>query len=261
MKRNIVIATVAAAALVGGGSAIAFAGSDDGGTGRADARSQNSNSQVTLQDDSDDSDDRDDNNDNDDSAAHEAKDDRRDDARPVGAKLTAAQAVEAALKHQPGTAVSAELDDEDSDDDDSDDGDSGERLAWEVDVLGQGDAWHTVHLDAATGKVIGKKTEDERDDAREARAALKGAETDAAQAARSAAEKGFVTSIDLDDDGRSGHVSEGWEIETAASDGRDGDRDWNVDVRSGKLTVDHDDRHDHDRDDHDDRDDRGDDND
>ncbi|MDQ8702896.1 PepSY domain-containing protein [Streptomyces sp. LHD-70] len=250
MKRNIVIATVAAAALVGGGSALAFAGGDDGGTGRSDARSQHSDSQVTLQDDS-----------------AEAKDDRRDDARrPAGAKLTAAEAVEAALKHQSGTAVSAELDDEDSDDRDSDDrdsddDDSGERLAWEVDILGQGEAWHTVHLDAATGKVIGKETEDERDDAREARAALKGATTDAAQAARSASEKGFVTSIDLDDDGRSGHVAEGWEIETAASDGRDGERDWNVDARSGKLTVDHDDRHDHDHDDRDDRGDRGDDND
>ncbi|MFM9370741.1 PepSY domain-containing protein [Streptomyces sp. Da 82-17] len=249
MKRNIVIATVAAAALIGGGSALAFAGSDDD-TGRSDTRTQQSDSQITLQDDDTDDGDRDDRGDRDD--ARDAKDDRddrgdRDDARPADAKLTAVQAIEAALKQQSGTAVSAELDEEDGDDN------KAERLAWEVDILGKGDAWHTVHIDAATGKVIGKETEDERDDAREARAALKDARTDAAQAAETAAAKGFVTSVDLDDDGRAGHVSEGWEIETAAADGHD--RDWNVDVRSGKLTVDHDDRHDHDgRDDSDDGD-------
>ncbi|MDI3384880.1 PepSY domain-containing protein [Streptomyces sp. B-S-A8] len=254
MKRNLVIATVAAAALIGGGSAFAFAGSDDAAPVRSDSRTQQAGSQVTLQADD----------------AREAQGDRdangdddRDDVRPAGAKLTAAQAVEAALKHQSGTAVSAELDDDSDDSGDSDDSDDqddqddqddkddkddkAERLAWEVDVLGQGDAWHTVHIDAATGKVLGTETEDERDDAGEARTALKDATTDLAKAAQAASAKGFVTSIDLDDDDRSGHVSEGWEIETADSAGSAAqDRDWNVDVRTGKLTADHDDRHDHD---------------
>ncbi|MDI3404952.1 PepSY domain-containing protein [Streptomyces cavernicola] len=250
MKRKIVIATVVAAALVGGGSALAFAGGDDE-AGRSEARAEQSSSQVTLQDDDRD-DDRDDRRDDD------RRDDDRDEARPADAKLTAAQAVEAALKHQAGTAVSAELDEEDGDDSDGNGSDGkNERLAWEVDILGQGDAWHTVHLDAVTGKILGTETENERDDAREARTALKGATADAAQAAKNAAAKGFVTSIDLDDDGRPGHTSEGWEIETADAAGKDSD--WNVDVRTGKLTADHDDRHDHDDNDGDDngRDDNG----
>lgn len=228
MKRNIVIATVAAAALIGGGSALAFAGSDDGTETRADSRTQSQTQrdshEITLRDDD--------------------RDDRVDGAGAAGVdgvELTAVQAVDAALKAQPGTAVSAELDDEDAEDGADDDG--RERLVWEVDVLGEGTAWHTLHVDAATGKIIATDTEDDTDDAREARAALKGATTTAAQAAEAAAAKGFVTSVDLDDDGRAGHVSEGWEIETTDSKGAE--RDWNVDVRTGKLTVDHDDRDDH----------------
>lgn len=247
MKRNIVIATVAAAVLIGGGSALAFAGTDDGAETRAETRTQaqGGTHRITVKDD-----DRDDHRDQDDRDSRDDRDDRagqanRADAGVSGVKLTAAQAVEAALKAQPGTAVSAELDDEDDD--------SRERPVWEVDVLGQGNAWHTLHVDAATGKILGTDDEDDADggdDAREARAALKDARTTAAQAAEAAAAKGFVTSVDLDDDGRAGQASEGWEIETVDSTGTE--RDWSVDVRTGKLTVDHDDRN---SDDHDDRDD------
>lgn len=255
MKRNIVIATVAAATLIGGGSALAFAGTDDGAETRAEPRTQaqGGTHRITVKDD--DRDDRADQDDRDDRGGTDDRDDRAGQANPAradagigGVKLTAAQAVEAALKSQSGTAVAAELDDEDDAGDDS-----RERPVWEVDVLGRGNAWHTLHVDAATGRILGMDDEDDadgEDDARAARAALKDAKTTAAQAAEAAAAKGFVTSVDLDDDGRAGQVSEGWEIETVDSKGTE--RDWSVDVRTGKLTVDHDDRN---SDDHDDRDD------
>ncbi|MEU2900019.1 PepSY domain-containing protein [Streptomyces sp. NPDC001273] len=210
MKRNIVIAVVTAAALVGGGTATALAVSGDGDGGAATAAPVAPAEQRAGDDDGrgDDSDDRD-----------ERGDDRDDrDDRPVSGDVTAADAIAAALKHTPGTAVSAELDDG----------------AWEVDVLGGGDTWHSVRIDPATGKVLGTEKEDE-DDTGEVRAALKGSSVTAEQAAKAAAAKGTVVSVDLDgDDGR------GWEAETDASGGDD-DRDWRVDPASGKVTADRDD--------------------
>lgn len=129
MKRNIVIAAVTAAALIGGGTATALAtGDDDRGTAsRADVADVADAPAVTVSDDGgvrDEADDRDDDR---------RDDDRRDDSRAAAAKVTAADAVAAALADTPGTAVSAELDDEDDDGDDGDD--RRERAAWEVDVL------------------------------------------------------------------------------------------------------------------------------
>ncbi|MEU3095224.1 PepSY domain-containing protein [Streptomyces sp. NPDC006967] len=216
MKRNIVIAVVTAAALVGGGTATALAVSGDGDGGAATAAPVALTEQQRAGDDDrrgDDSDDRDERGDD--------RDDRADDDRadrPVSGDVTAADAIAAALKHTPGTAVSAELDDG----------------AWEVDVLGGGDNWHSVRIDPATGRVLGTEKEDE-DDTGEVRAALKGSSVTAEQAAKAAAAKGTVVSVDLDgDDGR------GWEAETDASGGDD-DRDWRVDPASGKVTADRDD--------------------
>ncbi|MEU6307162.1 DUF5701 family protein [Streptomyces chartreusis] len=116
MKRNIVIATVAAAALIGGGTVAAYAaaGDDDG------AATQRQSS-VRIADDRDDS--------AEDTAEDRAddRDDRDDDSVEVrsdaaGAKVTAADAIAAALKHTPGTAVGADLDDDGS-------------RAWEVSVV------------------------------------------------------------------------------------------------------------------------------
>ncbi|MFF8608358.1 PepSY domain-containing protein [Streptomyces sp. NPDC015346] len=119
-KRNIVIATVAAAAVVCGGTAAAFADADGG------------------------------------------RDDRDAQAQVRQAKVTATQAIDAALKAQPGTVVSADLDMDDTDDDrDRDRDDRG----WEVDILGQGTTSYTVHVDATTGKVLG--TETDKDDAQD----------------------------------------------------------------------------------------------
>ncbi|MGQ5223988.1 PepSY domain-containing protein [Streptomyces sp. yara] len=212
MKRNIVIAVVTAAALVGGGTAtaLAVAGDDDDTTS------------VTRTDD--DRDDRaEDRSDDRDDRGEDRSDDRDGDdddgaVRAAAGGVTAAEAVTAALKHTPGTAVSAELDDG----------------SWEVDVLAEGDTWHTVRIAPDSGKVLGAQKDDE-DDAAEVRAALKGASVTAEDAAKAAAAKGTVVSVDLDDDGD----DRGWEAETRASGGDE--RDWRVGLTTASVTADRDD--------------------
>ncbi|MGA5523031.1 PepSY domain-containing protein [Streptomyces pseudogriseolus] len=202
MKRNIVIAVVTAAALVGGGTATALAVSGD---------DDDASTPVTrTDDDRDDRDDRSDDGGDDDG-------DNGDRAAAPG-DVTAADAVAAALRHTPGTAVSAELDD----------------AHWEVDVLGKGDTWHSVRVDPDTGKVLGS-SEDDEDDTAEVRAALKGTSVTAEDAAKAAAAKGTVVSVDLDDDGD----DRGWEAETRASGGDE--RDWNVALTTASVTADRDD--------------------
>ncbi|WP_432058481.1 PepSY domain-containing protein [Streptomyces sp. bgisy022] len=220
MKRNIVIAVVTAAALVGGGTAtaIAVAGDDAPATRQADTR------------DDDRTDDRDDDRDD------------RDAVRAASGKVTAADAIAAALKHRPGTAVSAELDDEDGRNADR-------RTVWEVDVLTGSDAWYSVRIDPATGKVLGsERDDDDSDDTAEVRAALKGASVSAQDAARAAAAQGTVTSVDLEDDDE-----RGWEVET--TNARGAEKDWHVDRKNGKVTADRDDASDRSDDDDDDADD------
>ncbi|MFD5841982.1 PepSY domain-containing protein [Streptomyces chartreusis] len=207
MKRNIVIATVAAAALIGGGTVAAYAaaGDDDG------AATQRQSS-VRIADDRDDSAE---------DAAENRADDRDDDSVEVrsdaaGAKVTAADAIAAALKHTPGTAVGADLDDDGS-------------RAWEVSVVKADGTDHDVRVSASDGKVLGAHRDDDDDDAREDLAALKGADVDAREAAVAAAAKGTVTDVDLDDDGPAA-----WSVETTKGE-------WKVDLRTGKVTQDLDD--------------------
>ncbi|GHE65946.1 hypothetical protein GCM10018785_38460 [Streptomyces longispororuber] len=220
MKRNIVIATVAVATLIGGGTATAFALGGDGETSAAGTSSvqpkddDRHDSARDAQDDRDDSDDRDDQDDQDD-----REEDARDAAAAQAAKVSAADAIAAALRSAPGTAVSAELDDEDG------------GMVWDVDVLGKGDTWHSVEIDPGTGKVLGTHTERDAEDATEARAALKGVKGTAAEAAKATAGKGRVTSVDLDDD-RSGKGA--WEVETVSGKGAEGH--WTVDPGSGRVT-------------------------
>ncbi|MEV5429817.1 PepSY domain-containing protein [Streptomyces sp. NPDC052701] len=209
MKRNIVIAAVAAAALIGGGTATALAVTgDDEDTARrtVDARAS-------------------------DDGAREDGDDARegDGDRPARVDVTAPEAIAAALEHTPGTVVSAELDAED-DGNDGNDEDAGGRAAWRVDVLG-GDTRHSLRIDPGTGRVLGSGTEQE-DDTAGVRAALKGTSVTAAEAAEAAAGKGTVTSVDLDEEGRSA----AWEVETHAA-GK-ADREWRVAPDTGKVTAD-----------------------
>ncbi|MFD7700413.1 PepSY domain-containing protein [Streptomyces caelestis] len=215
MKRNIVIAVVTAAALVGGGTATALAvsGDDDGAESVAQTGTRAGG---------------DDGRDDDDREGDDREDDRGDDReeRAVSGSgdVTAADAIAAALKHTPGTAVSAEP---------ADDGDDGGKAVWEVDVLGGGDARHSVRVDPGSGRVLGVQKDDE-DDTAEVRAALKGTSVTAEEAAKAAAAKGAVVSVGLDDDGDAG-----WEAETRASGGDE--RDWRVDPGSGEVTADRDD--------------------
>jgi uncharacterized membrane protein YkoI len=209
MKRNIVIAAVTAAALIGGGTATALATTgDDEGSAR-----QAANTRLTGDD------------------ARDGADDRDDDARASTAEVTAPEAIASALKHTSGTAVSAELDDEDD----------GGKVVWKVDVLSGDDAWHSVSVDPSNGKVLGSHTDDE-DDTAQVRAALKGSSVTAEEAARALAGKGVVTSVDLDEDGK----TTSWEAETHKSGGAE--KDWKVDLSTGKVTADRTDAQDDDQD-------------
>lgn len=239
MKRNIVIATVAAMALVGGGTATALATTGDDESSAAAKKSS-----VQLKDDTR-------GDDRDDDRADDREDDRNDDRDDAeenttavkAAKVTAADAIKAALADKSGTAVSAELDDEDG------------GLVWDIDVLGKGSTWHSVQVDPGTGKVLGSHTEQDEDgDAKRVAATLKGASVNAEDAAKAAAAKGTVTSVDLDDDG----TAKAWEAETSAAKGAESD--WKIDLRSGDVTADKSDSHDdHDSDDNDSDDDGSDD--
>ncbi|MFE5190161.1 PepSY domain-containing protein [Streptomyces sp. NPDC056628] len=218
MKRNLVLATVAAAALIGGGTVAAYAGSGDDG-----ASPRQSDVRVT--------DDRDDTPKDDDGRDDDRDRDDRDEARSQAGRtgVTAAEAIAAALERTPGTAVSAELDDD------------GSRV-WEVTVVKGDGTEHDVRVSAGDGKVLGDRRDD--DDDREGRAdlaALKGADVDAREAAEAAAAKGTVVEIDLDDDGPAA-----WKAETTKGE-------WTVDPKSGAVTPHHDDAGQDD--DHEDRDD------
>ncbi|TPQ23215.1 PepSY domain-containing protein [Streptomyces sporangiiformans] len=225
MKRNVVIATIAAVALIGGGTATAIAVS---GGDEAVAKKN-----VTV---SNGDGDRDDVNDTDNTAqdragdqaarANEDAEDKAENAADAKAgQITASDAIRAALKHTTGTAVSADLDDE------------GTAHVWEVDVLTNGGAWHSIQINPANGKVLGSHTEkdDDGNDAAETaqiRAALKGSSVTAAEAAEAAAAKGTVTSVDLDEESR----DQAWEVDTTAADGTGSD--WRVNPDSGRVTAD-----------------------
>jgi uncharacterized membrane protein YkoI len=150
MNRKLVVAAVATAALAVGGGTLAFA--EDDTDRSALAASLRAGADTVGRDDTDDRDD--------------SRDDRSDDDRGErqtlrGAGITLQEAVAAALKAVPGTAESAELDDDDSD-----------RLVWDVDVLGEDGAWHEVSVDADSADVLergagsddGDDAEDDRDD-------------------------------------------------------------------------------------------------
>ncbi|MFE1546176.1 PepSY domain-containing protein [Streptomyces sp. NPDC058718] len=220
MKRKLVLATAAAVALVTGGTAVALAA---GGTGAAPVQQAR--------------------------AALDRDDDRDDegDAEAVReARITAVQAIDAAVRARPGTVVSAELDDDKNDD--KNDGrnvykDDADGDGWEVVVLGaRGSTTHTVHIDRVSGRVLGTDTDDDSDDDSDDLAAARSAEVSARQAAQTAAAKGIVTSVELTDEDDAPAGS--WDVSVLPAGGAHDD-DWNVDVKTGALAPD--------KDDHDDR--------
>lgn len=201
MKRKLVIATLTAAVLVGGGAYTAVAVSGD------------DTPRVTSTGAGTDGDARDDDGD-------EKRDDDRDDARddrpaPAGG-VTAAEAVAAALGKTPGTPESVDLDD---------DGDG----HWEVEILGRDDRQHELTVDASDGTVRVTGKDDDSDDAGD-RKALRDARTDAGEAIAAALKAhpdAKVTSVDFDDDG-----ADHWEIEL------DDDRELHVDARTAAVSTD-----------------------
>ncbi|MEU5316893.1 PepSY domain-containing protein [Streptomyces sp. NPDC021056] len=215
MKRNIVIATLTAAALVTGGTVAAFAAGDDDTTAQ---RQASTGAQVIA-----DRDDADDVNDRNDDA-----DDANDDDRTTTADgdITAAEAIAAALKHTPGTAVSADVDD-----------DGADAGTWDVDVVKGDGGEYSVKVASDSGKVLGahRDTDDDQDSEDRAElAALKGAEFDAREIALAAAAKGTVTEVGVDDD--NGTVA--WSVETVKNNVTS---EWKAALDTGKLTQDQDD--------------------
>ncbi|MFI9213650.1 PepSY domain-containing protein [Streptomyces sp. NPDC053253] len=217
MKRKLVLATATAVALVTGGTAVALAA---GGTGAAPV--QQARAALDRGDD---------------------RDDERDAEAAREARITAVQAIDAAVKARPGTVVSAELDDDKNDDKDAED--DADDDGWEVVVLGaRGSTTHTVHIDPVSGRVLGTDTDDDSgsDDDSDDVAAVRSAKVSARQAAQTAAAKGIVTSVELTDEDDAPAGS--WDVSVLPAGGTHDD-DWNVDVKTGALAPD--------KDDHDDR--------
>ncbi|WJY40726.1 PepSY domain-containing protein [Streptomyces sp. P9-2B-2] len=220
MKRHLIIATAAAAALVAGGTVTAVAVSADGsgsarsgapvsagsaahGAAAADsgtAHVQDGRSSIRMQDDD-----------------ANGQEDRRE-AR--AAKVSAPDAAAAALKAVHGTVSGLDLDADRA------------GLVWEADVLGKDGKWHEVTLDAGNARVLNQHVDTDEDDDAQERAALQNARTDAASAARTAASHGTVTSVDLDDDDRGKAV---WEVETITKDGKE--HQLLVDPQTAKLSA------------------------
>ncbi|WP_030981968.1 PepSY domain-containing protein [Streptomyces sp. NRRL S-1813] len=219
MKRHLVIATAAAAALIAGGTVTAAAVSSDAGSahaasgkqlsaqpaapqaGSGTAQVQDGRSSIPMQDDD----------------ANGQEELREANA----AKVTASDAGAAARKAVPGTVTGLDLDADRA------------GLVWDADVLGKDGKWHEITLDAGNARVLNQHVDHEDDDdhARE-QAAAKNAKTDAAAAARTAASHGKVTSVELDDD----HGTKAaWEVETITKDGKE--HKFLVDAQSGKLSV------------------------
>lgn len=220
MKRNLVIAAITAAALIGGGTYTAVAMGDDDRSGTGAATAPQPVSRVTASDDA---------------TAGTGTDDTADGVVATRTGLTASDAATAALKKYPGTVASVERDDDGSD----------RTSRWEVELLGTDNRWHELKVDAVTGAVRTDGRHDDDDD-RDDRAALRDAKVDAQQAAAAALASvpGTVTSVDLDDD----HKSR-WEVDVRGKDGRT--HELHVHAQTAKTTADRDDGRD-DRDDHDD---------
>ncbi|RST14924.1 hypothetical protein E2C00_20595 [Streptomyces sp. WAC05374] len=124
MKRNILIATVTAAALLTGGTAAAFASSADD-----EAPAKTTRTATQVDDDRDDA-----------SGAGEAR------SAVQGVEVTADEALKAVAGH--GTVVSLDLDDED---------DNGGKKSWDVELVtkdGKNQEWT---VDARTAKATQDK--------------------------------------------------------------------------------------------------------
>lgn len=245
MKRNVIIATVAAVGVVGGAALAGTALAEDGTAEDRTPRTLNTGTSEAGSD----------------SGAADRGADERDDRGEGKARqdtagsdgnsghswISAEQAVARALKAEAGHAYKLELEEDDR--------------VWEVDILTKGGEWRQVDVARKGGEVLRSKTDDDDDDnrpgkAERVRAVLEGAKVSLGDAARIANERvsGTIEEIELE---KRGTV---WEVEFEDVDGRDDDDDveLRVNVESGKATIhsdneddrgDRDDDHDDDRDD------------
>ncbi|MGY4952754.1 PepSY domain-containing protein [Streptomyces nigrescens] len=214
--RAVVLATAAAVALIGGtGAATAFA--DDDGGPAPQSSVQLSHNERHLDDTA------------------------KDRAQVKADKISQSQATAKALKAVPGTATSAELDDDDRNG----------SLVWEVEVFGKDHKSHEVIIDAGSGKVLSQHTDRDDDaaqDAAETQALLKADKTGHDKATDQAlkAVPGTVVSYGLDDNAdRNGSTV--WEIDVLGKDHKN--HDITIDASSGKVLNQHIDHDDHDNND------------
>ncbi|WP_406347996.1 PepSY domain-containing protein [Streptomyces sp. NBC_00144] len=158
MKRNYVIACVAAAALAAGGTATGVALADGGGSGSSPAATSTTASARAAG-----------------TASGPA---RASSGSGTGGVATVDAVVRSAEAYEPGTVTSAELD----------------HGRWEVDLYGKDRVWHEIHLDRRTGKVVSSRQDGgDQDDRKGAPVTA----VRAAAAARGAV-PGTVTSVELD---------------------------------------------------------------
>ncbi|GGZ31914.1 hypothetical protein GCM10010387_27630 [Streptomyces inusitatus] len=152
-----------------------------------------------------------------------------DDKAVPASKISVTDAVNSALKKQPGVVESAGRDD---------DGDG----AWEVEIVDAKGLGHEIRVDAKTADAsVEKDDDDDRDDDRDDRdddrregdAAVGDATVSAEQAVSAALSfrPGAVTEVEFDD----GH----WAIEVRAEDGKE--HDVRVDAKTAEATVEKDD--------------------
>ncbi|MGS2590482.1 PepSY domain-containing protein [Streptomyces hebeiensis] len=212
MKRNLVIAAITSAALIGGGTYTAVS-MDRGSAGNGVAAPPVATLTATPTR----------------TASAPPSDDPSDDSRDRstpgerGTKLTASDAAAAALRQHPGAVTSVDLDDDRKD-------------RWEVDLLGKDNRWYELDVNATTGSVRAHSDDDGDDSDDDDRAALRSATVTAQQAASTAlgSVPGTVTSAELDDDG-----DNRWEVDVRGKDGRS--HELHVDARTAKVTADRDD--------------------
>ncbi|RCG19707.1 peptidase M4 [Streptomyces diacarni] len=227
MKRKVIIATVTAAALVGGGTATAFGVAGSGGDsaeGKPASSSQSHTRSAEHDDDRGDGHD-DDRGDRDDRAADGKDGDRADKAEDTGAAdVSFARAAQSVLKEVPGSITELELDTDHN------------TLVWEADVLGKDNKWHEVKIDATKGDVVTNRVDTHKDDDR---SVARAAKLDAAEVGKKAADAGkggTVTSVSLEDDADDGAAKGHWEAETVDKQGTE--HELVLDGASGKV-LDH----------------------
>ncbi|MFC8593389.1 PepSY domain-containing protein [Streptomyces atroolivaceus] len=231
MKRNIAIAAVTAAVLVGGGLATTAAFADSGNDRQDDRTAAADRADGSAA-----------------TAGNTGTAGKAGTGTGTTGRAGLDEAVAAAVKAVPGTVTGAELDD----DDDS------ARTVWELDVYGSDKVWHDVDVDARNGKVLSDREDDDNDDRDRHAPRSAAVSLDAAVKAALGTQPGTVTSVDLDDDDDDDNGKRGalrWDVDVKGKDGKT--HELHVDAKSGKVTVDQDD--DDNDDDADDRDDSNDD--